>query len=260
MKTPTFFGENTPGTEVKDIASLVMDYIHPTKKHIMGLVSKNWHEVFKNDFFWKDIGANSYEDFINRIENIDPRLVNLICDGFYNLPFAEEIQNLWEMTTEERLNALFTEDEASNLHHLHLEHLLSENGVQALREGLISIDEASNLHHLHLEHLLSENGVQALREGLISIDEASNLYHSQLRHLLSENGVQALREGLISIDEASNLHHLRLEHLLSENGVQALREGLISIDEASNLHHLQLGRLLSERIEQNNIEKPSHGI
>ena len=60
------------------------------------------------------------------------------------------------MSIKERTNILLTQDEASNINFSRLPPLLSEYGVQALREGLISIEEASNINTVRLPHLLEE--------------------------------------------------------------------------------------------------------
>jgi len=142
-----FFGQTCPDAP-KDIAELLMRNYTPnlSDKASLGLVNKSWHEVYESDSFWIESGAESREDFISRFDVLDDKLKNLVCFRVYKLSFSEKIQNVFNMMPNERINALLTPEQASGMNPHKLNALLSETGVQALREALISVEQASGMN------------------------------------------------------------------------------------------------------------------
>ncbi len=104
----------------------------------------------------------------------------------------------------------------------------------ALREKLLTIEQAANIFG-GLRELLSDIGLVALRESLITPKQAKRLYlyrkksdkHNNLSDLLTPNGFIALREKLFTVEQAAHICG-DLRALLSDIGLVALRESLIT--------------------------------
>lgn len=132
--------------------------------------------------------------------------------------------------------------------------LFSDRGLQALREGLITVDSFSNDVRitsgmgcgLNLSALFaSDYGLIALRENLITVQQARVI--QGLCNLLTEVGLQALREKLITPEQASQIYHRgtggycsHLSHLLTPNALKALRERLITPEQAVKIQDLNI--------------------
>ncbi|KTD61882.1 hypothetical protein [Legionella spiritensis] len=132
----------------------------------------------------------------------------------------------------------------------HIDHLLGDIGINALREGLVTFDQVKKLPAKSLTHLFSENGMQALREKLITLEMLNNKQELHyFSYLVTDNGLQALREKLISYEQTMDLpeHTGYLDALFSDNGIQALREELITPEEAFAMRsHFALCDLLEK--------------
>lgn len=138
-----------------------------------------------------------------------------------------------------------------------LEGLLTNEGLQLLREKFITLEKALTCKDTEiLEALSSKSGLIALREKFITIEQAilfanEGYLECRLKYLLSNNGITALREELITTEQAYKLKS-DLEYLLSDNGLFALRKKLLTIEQAFIIYQqreqkypLQLKMLLS---------------
>ena len=127
--------------------------------------------------------------------------------------------------------------------------LLSENGLQALREGLITPAQAYKIRGL--EALLSNYGLKALREKWITPELAGEFYDGPiarchfLSNLLCENGLIALEEGLITAEQAYKIP--QLSTLLTDIGLKALREKWITPELAGEFYHVHIRSVGSYR-------------
>lgn len=118
-----------------------------------------------------------------------------------------------------------------------LNELSKKNGLEALRNGLITAHQAFMSENGFLEVLLGTAvGMDALRKKLITADQASLLSYYQLKRLITPNGVQALSEKLITPEQAQSLPVEHLERLMSDDGLAALREGNLTADEVQYRH------------------------
>jgi len=113
-----------------------------------------------------------------------------------------------------------------------LKNLLTDEGVYALKKGIISVDDAKTYF---LTHLCIKGAVEALQEKLITIGQLSQFTSScPLNDFLNEIGLQALRDKLFSVEDillSGQLEQLR--ELLNPIGLIALRKKLITPQEAS---------------------------
>lgn len=85
----------------------------------------------------------------------------------------------------------------------YLESLLSDNGIEALKEGLLTTEEAISMPTANnLELLLSDKGYIALKEGFISFEKVQKMDLWELRKTIfneplekpSNNGYSTLAD------------------------------------------------------------------
>jgi hypothetical protein len=118
---------------------------------------------------------------------------------------------------------------------------LSENGIFALRNKLLSPQEASNIEILD-DLFRSKFGIEALEAKLITPIQAAKFIHGarSVKALLSEAGLTALREKLITPEQAAEFYHSgmvgsnhdHLDLLLKPVGLQLLRVGLLTPEQS----------------------------
>lgn len=132
--------------------------------------------------------------------------------------------------------------------------LLSDRGIHAFQEHLITIEQAANFFYKDtlLKILLTKNGAAALQEKLISMDEIYNMNKFILHALLSDNGLTALREKLITPEQSANLLS-QIDTLLSDEGIKALQHRLITLEEAYSIKDdIRLAEIINERLNNLN--------
>jgi hypothetical protein len=151
----------------------------------------------------------------------------------------------------------------------HLGFLLTEEGLIALRYGLITVQDVwnavipeernygRNSRRHCLQYLLTPNGLIALRKKLMTVKQALSFSDPVLlKYLLTSNGLIALRENLISVDEV--LHGIEswnlridikesLELLLTPEGLELLRAGF-TVDQAFSTEAKKLNNLLNPKV------------
>lgn len=132
--------------------------------------------------------------------------------------------------------------------------LISKNGYLALKENLITIEIAFKISEL--KNLLSDVGLQMLREKLISSQTLTHITSNAFPSLFSELGMKALQEKLISFTEYKDNDQgkvreigFKLTVVLTQFGLEALKEGLIrqSHLENSKLSAYTLKFIFSEK-------------
>lgn len=154
-----------------------------------------------------------------------------------------------------------------------LDELLTQNTIQALKEGLLTIEQINKFETI--KDITSDSGLTYLREGILSVPEALcvSKINNNLACLLTSQGKYALKNALISIEDSTKypLSFLNipgsitaleeklmtleqiskfydrygsrysqpqsLNALLSESGLQALREKLITPEEGTMFYH-----------------------
>ena len=157
-----------------------------------------------------------------------------------------------------------------------LANLLTENGIVAIKEGLIAHEQLLQFKSLkpllsdlglsflktnkfeindlvkisqHLQETIQQNlkylftaeGIKACTDDLITIEDAQKY---PLAILKIPNAYSALKEGLITLEQASKFYRYgetiqapSLDALLRKDGFTALREGLITPEQASKYYH-----------------------
>lgn len=135
--------------------------------------------------------------------------------------------------------------------------LLNRHGYTALREKLFSLSDVK-LFRPHyfpgmrpedlIATLLSEQGVNALRNKLITPEQAAAFKEDRsLKSILSPAGLNALKEGLITCEQASGFYHSgsisgphnNLNLLLSPNGILLLRAKVLTPEQACVMPELE---------------------
>ncbi|WP_019217892.1 hypothetical protein [Legionella tunisiensis] len=210
---------------------------------------------------------------------------------------VEYVQDLYgQDLNDNRIYAIYALSErfaqVKKLTAVHLTHLLSDNGMQALREKLITFEQfkfllinaveygqdlsddgiyalserfaqVKKLTAAFLTHLFSDNGMQALREKLITMEmlltnKPNVVYFS---YLVTDNGLEALREEIITYEQIilnGPEHAGYLDELFSDNGMHALREGLITPEEAFAMSsHYKLRDRLEELKQRPGLAGPN---
>lgn len=110
--------------------------------------------------------------------------------------------------------------------------LLTGNGLQALKEYLITPAEAALMPLESLQELLRDPKLRILREHLIPLELLRTMPIAHLRALSTKYGIQALREKHITPAQvaAMSIEFLQ-EMLFTESGLWALREHAITLPE-----------------------------
>ncbi len=108
--------------------------------------------------------------------------------------------------------------------------VICQNGLTALRDKLLSPAQIEQLHNKfsssHLAALLSDNGLLALREGLITVEQVLGFpYDQRLNDLLSDEGIEALRLKKITPEWVAELPcvYMELRNILEEVASEQLK-------------------------------------
>jgi hypothetical protein len=175
-----FFGRDNLET-TQDVTHFVMDYLSQKEKRETNRVSKNWYYIYSEDLRIHS-GAKTDDEFVERLSGItSDKLKKLVYQQIYNLALAEDIQLFFNMNCSERIQALFTPEQASDPDFYYFRNrLISESGIQAIRERLITVEQAYDMDYYCLDLLLSELGLQALREKFIPLEDASGMNQNSL--------------------------------------------------------------------------------
>ena len=107
--------------------------------------------------------------------------------------------------------------------------VISENGLTAIREKLLSLTQIEKLHvkfgDTNLSVLLSDNGLTALRERLITAEQALCFpCDGRLTMLLSDEGLEVLRQKEVTPESAATKSQMELVHILENMQVKCLKK------------------------------------
>jgi hypothetical protein len=130
------------------------------------------------------------------------------------------------LTPEQKKKKLFSSDEISVFaERKMIDELVSDFGIQAFYEGLITPPLAKKLSNMQLRSALDIHGLEALREKLITIDQIKDIEEMSIPYILTSNdAIQALREKLITPKEIKDFSRLHISTLFqSEHAIQVLR-------------------------------------
>ena len=167
---------------------------------------------------WRQVGAHSLANFIDRVQVLPPEIQRLFLEETprYNLGVAENIAQILKLDSYGRWSKILEILEILEVEQDHATHfntrlmsratLISDYGIIALCEGLITVAQAVVIHPLALTYLMTNNGIDALREGLITLEQVTSMDSCNLCYLLKGNGIAALREGLITPDQAAAMY------------------------------------------------------
>jgi hypothetical protein len=173
-----------------------------------------------------------------------PSIISMVNDGdgtrldhlsYWHQHVLDDIARLQALTLEEKRAELFTEVQLMALYPngtgagndaetAKSAALLSDHGIAALREELVSVEQIQALSDPQVRNLFSDHGIAALREELVSVEQIQALSNSQVQDLLTANGIAALHKGLISVEQIQALSDPQVRDLLSDNEIAALRE------------------------------------
>ncbi|VEG92491.1 hypothetical protein [Legionella spiritensis] len=244
-----FFDAREKTLEDKHALQCILQFTGSETFRVCQLVSKTWYDFTEDDPHWKEKGAKSRTDFFARVEELSPKLQPLVFSEVYDLSLAEDIQRLWKLDRQKRQQELLTAEQAGAMNtDVHLKLLLSDIGVQALREKLFTPEQTNAIYlPARLEVLLNDYGLAALRENHITLAQVQAMpCEGHLKQLLSPIGLAALREKLITAEQIIAMSKdFRLNLLLSDQGLQALRAGHATPELASAMSP----KLLSDYIE-----------
>lgn len=110
------------------------------------LVSKYFLEHAKDPSVWKTYGAKSYEDFVTRIKILPQKFQIMILNQQYTLPVAENIVEYLSLSRIERQEKFFVAKQLAAMPTPHyIDAMLSDNGVIALAEKLITPEQAADM-------------------------------------------------------------------------------------------------------------------
>ncbi len=144
---------------------------------------------------------------------------------------ADNINRIWSLSQKKREEILLANyPSAANLSKAHRLPLLTNPGIQAVWEGLITVDQivTLDLYPALLEYLLVENGIQAIREELISVKEIAELglKPAQLGALLGSEsgGLEALRNQAITLKaiKEKNMSAMEIEEAIRKKPRQQM--------------------------------------
>lgn len=142
---------------------------------------------------------------------------------------------------------LITPEQACMIPFPIINELLSDVGLQALQEGVISVNQVVLFKSsLDLALILSPNGRKALSNQLLTIEQASCLSSVKAKALLSDIGITALAEKLITVDQVQSFPEYHLDCFLVFNGLIALREKLITPVQALTMPYFNLKQILTD--------------
>lgn len=125
-------------------------------------------------------------------------------------------------------NNILSFQDAERLSPEQLNLLLSPDGLEAYDLGF-DVTVITNYESDILKEMITDNGLFALRQNLLSHAQARELHVPQLQLLLTDNGLIALRKRLITSEQAKNIHPDRLFWLFYGPGLQALGERLLTL-------------------------------
>ena len=106
-----------------------------------------------------------------------------------------------------------------------LKRVLSRHCLAQIASGLLSADQLKNLDQEKLALLLSENGLELVKQDWLLLSQWEQLLLPLLTALASENGILALRQQWLAISELASLPEQSIVILLSDPGIQAIRAG-----------------------------------
>jgi len=138
-----FFGETCPDAP-KDIAELIMQKYTPDlgDKASLGRINHSWHEVYKNNSFWIESGAESQQEFISRFEELNDLLKTSVCNRFCTLSSAEEVKNSPKTDNQERIEFIqksfqLSDEEFDNIDRNKVFLLVCDQTLQLIEDGVI---------------------------------------------------------------------------------------------------------------------------
>lgn len=96
--------------------------------------------------------------------------------------------------------------------------------LEVIKINLVQVDWLNKFSESKLKILLSDNGLNALREELITQEQAMEVSDNVLSLILSDDGIVALREGLVTVDQAKKLVEKYLKLTLTDLELASLRK------------------------------------
>jgi len=195
-----------------------------------------------NDELCSDIGMILY--LVNLVaENNISSVVKIASPLYAALIFAE-----------------FISSEKINFDNSFLGQILTKNCYKALREKIITPEQIIQyqLTCSYWDSLLSNSGMEVLKQGFITFDQAQN---KKLKFFFSDCGLQALIDRLITPTQIKIIHGSGskapvgdLQYLLTPNGLKAWRLGCMTPERAASykdgsfLMHNRLLTALNEEL------------
>ncbi len=135
--------------------------------------------------------------------------------------------------------------------------LLTGNGLQALKEHLITPAQAALMPLESLQELLRDPKLRILREHLIPLELAATMSPAHLRALSTKYGLQELRENHITPEKAIAISIEFLQEMLfTKSGLKALRERTITLPENKSQEAYCAATLISMGLFSPEIQQP----
>ncbi len=107
--------------------------------------------------------------------------------------------------------------------------LISDNGLTAFREKLMTWNQINNFSLGKLENLLSMNGLKALRSGILNLKEIQSMNEVVLYLILTDDVFDAIEKGVISRSDAQNASSIALNFIFSKVGETVIKDGWLTI-------------------------------
>lgn len=116
-----------------------------------------------------------------------------------------------------------------------LQALISKYGVIARKEELMSVEEAKKINFFNLKSILTQNGLIALREGLIKVSQLIN--HAKwggslhVYYLTTLDGMKCMRDKSMTYDLSQTMHEGALRVALEKLSASAKSPNQESLDQ-----------------------------
>jgi hypothetical protein len=212
---------NEQSVDAFSALTLVNTFLSPRDITIQSRVSASWKEINDHADNWKQFGAENRQNFIEHVMELDPRLQRLVLDGAnqYSVPFADEVQGLWNLVDEEKLNYILDMHETSF-------DRLPINSLFAKKQGLINEATPNTLTQLCVEKLANNDEcIRMYHEGLFTKDSCEAFgFPNLIFFAKNEFASKFLRENLISLEKLKKIYDcLSIRYYLcSKDGYKAM--------------------------------------